>query len=93
MTDPLLPTGDGHTELTDEDRDGLIPTYISTRGELYEAEQRNIASHVDHQQRQGTGRLHLCEWAAAAIADLIEPTHRMQSGHRLLAVGSESPNC
>lgn len=40
--DPLLPTGDGHTELTDEDRDGLIPTYISTRGELYEAEQRNI---------------------------------------------------
>ena len=43
MMDPLLPTGDGHTELTDEDRDGLIPTYISTRGELYEAEQRNIA--------------------------------------------------
>lgn len=43
MTDPLLPTGDGHTELTDEDREGLIPSYISTRGELYEAEQRNIA--------------------------------------------------
>lgn len=43
MTDPLLPTGEGHTELTAEDRDGLIPTYISTRGELYEAEQRNIA--------------------------------------------------
>ncbi len=43
MTDPLLPTGDGHTELTDEDRDGLIPTYISTRGELYEAEQKSIA--------------------------------------------------
>lgn len=43
MTDPLLATGDGHTELTDEDRDGLIPTYISTRGELYEAEQKSIA--------------------------------------------------
>ena len=43
MTDPPLPIGDGHTQLTDEDRDGLIPTYISTRGELYEAEQRNIA--------------------------------------------------
>lgn len=43
MTDPLLPIGDGHTELTDEDRDGLIPTYISTRGELYEAEQKSIA--------------------------------------------------
>lgn len=41
--DPLLPIADGHTELTEEDRDGLIPTYISTRGELYEAEQRNIA--------------------------------------------------
>lgn len=43
MTDPLLPVGDGHTELTEEDREGLIPTYISTRGELFEAEQRNIA--------------------------------------------------
>ena len=43
MTDPLLPTGDGHTDLTDEDSDGLIPTYISTRGELYEAEQKSIA--------------------------------------------------
>jgi Fic-DOC domain mobile mystery protein B len=41
--DPLLPAGDGHTELTEEDRNGLIPTYISTRGELYEAEQRSIA--------------------------------------------------
>jgi Fic-DOC domain mobile mystery protein B len=43
MMDPLLPTGDGHTELTEDDRIDLIPTYISTRGELYEAEQRNIA--------------------------------------------------
>lgn len=43
MMDPLLPTGDGHTELTEEDRIDLVPTYISTRGELYEAEQRNIA--------------------------------------------------
>jgi Fic-DOC domain mobile mystery protein B len=43
MTDPLLPIDDGHTELTDEDRDGLIPSYISTRGELHEAEQKSIA--------------------------------------------------
>lgn len=43
MTDPLLPVGDGHTELTEEDRLGLIPTYIATRGELFDAEQRNIA--------------------------------------------------
>jgi Fic-DOC domain mobile mystery protein B len=44
VTDPLVPIGDGHTELTDDDREGLIPTYITTRGELNEAEQRNIAA-------------------------------------------------
>ncbi len=43
MTDALDPVGDGHTGLSDEDRLGLIPSYISTRGELFEAEQRNIA--------------------------------------------------
>lgn len=43
MTDPLLPNGDGHTELSEDERLGLIPTYITTRGELFEAEQRNIA--------------------------------------------------
>lgn len=43
MSDALLPVGDGHTELTDEDSEGLIPTYITTRGELFDAEQRNIA--------------------------------------------------
>ena len=42
MADPLLPLGDGHTELTDDDREGLLPSYISTRGELNDAEQRNI---------------------------------------------------
>jgi len=43
MIDPLVPLSDGHTELSEEDRLGLIPTYIATRGELFEAEQRNIA--------------------------------------------------
>lgn len=43
MTIPHLPTGDGRTELSEEDRLGLIPTYIATRGELFEAEQRSIA--------------------------------------------------
>jgi Fic-DOC domain mobile mystery protein B len=38
----LVPVGDGHTELPEEDRLGLIPTYIATRGELFDAEQRNI---------------------------------------------------
>jgi Fic-DOC domain mobile mystery protein B len=43
VIDPLVPLGDGHTELSEEDRLGLIPTYIATRGELFDAEQRNIA--------------------------------------------------
>lgn len=43
MIDPLLPIGDGHTELSEEDRLGLIPTHIATRGELFDAEQTNIA--------------------------------------------------
>ena len=43
MIDPLVPPGDGHTDLSDEDRFGLVPTYIATRGELNDAEQRNIA--------------------------------------------------
>lgn len=42
MTDPLLPVGDGHTELSEDDRIGLLPTFIATRGELFDAEQRNI---------------------------------------------------
>lgn len=43
MTFEILPIGDGHTELSAEDAEGLIPAFISTRGELFEAEQRNIA--------------------------------------------------
>ena len=43
MIDPLVPLGDGHTELSEEDRLGLIPSYIATRGDLFDAEQRNIA--------------------------------------------------
>lgn len=42
MIDPLLPIGDEHTELSEEDRLGLIPTQIATRGELFDAEQTNI---------------------------------------------------
>lgn len=42
MIDPLHPSGDGQTPLSEESREGLIPTHISTLGDLYEAEQRNI---------------------------------------------------
>ncbi len=37
-----MPIGEGHTELSPEDHDGLIPSYIATRGDLFDAEQRNI---------------------------------------------------
>lgn len=46
MSDALVPIGDGHTGLSEDDRLGLIPTYIATRGELFEAEQRNIAEGI-----------------------------------------------
>jgi Fic-DOC domain mobile mystery protein B len=43
MTDePLGPQDDNATELTPEEREGLIPSYITTRDELNEAEQANI---------------------------------------------------
>lgn len=41
-SDPLLPPGDGHTPLGEDDRQGLKLSYITTRGELNEAEQENI---------------------------------------------------
>lgn len=43
MTDALSPTGDGHTVLSEEDREGLIPSHIVTRGDLFDAELRNNA--------------------------------------------------
>ncbi len=43
MIDWFPEQGDGHTDLSEEERRGLIPTYIATRADLYDAEQRNIA--------------------------------------------------
>ncbi len=40
--EPILPIGDGHTPLGDDDRWGLKLSYITTRGELNEVEQDNI---------------------------------------------------
>ncbi len=42
MTGPLEEQDDASTPLTVEERDGLIPSYITLRGELNEAEQANI---------------------------------------------------
>lgn len=44
MSDPLLPVGDGDTEVPDDDRASLIPSYIATLGELHAAEFENIAT-------------------------------------------------
>ena len=42
MTDPLEEQDDAATPLSDEEREGLIPSYITLRGELNDAEQANI---------------------------------------------------
>ncbi|MCU7837961.1 MAG: mobile mystery protein B [Candidatus Thiodiazotropha sp. (ex Troendleina suluensis)] len=42
MTDPLADQDDAATPLDDEEREGLIPSYITLRSELNEAEQANI---------------------------------------------------
>ena len=58
MTAPLVPQDDGGTKLTGEEREGLIPSYITLRSELNEAEQANI--------------LEAEEWAFARKRDLLE---------------------
>jgi Fic-DOC domain mobile mystery protein B len=40
--DPLAEQDDASTPLSSEEREGLIPSYITLRGELNEAEQQNI---------------------------------------------------
>ena len=42
MIDPLIEQDDGSTPLTEEEREQLIPSYITLRRELNEAEQANI---------------------------------------------------
>jgi Fic-DOC domain mobile mystery protein B len=42
MTDPLIEEDDGSTPLTEEEREQLVPSYITLKRELNEAEQANI---------------------------------------------------
>jgi len=42
VTDLLAPQNDSGTALSEEEREGLIPSYIALRSELNEAEQANI---------------------------------------------------
>ena len=57
MTGPLELQDDGNTPLSDEEREGLIPSYITLRSELNEAEQANI--------------LEAEEWAFARKRDVL----------------------
>ena len=43
MTNWRFPQEDGHTPLSEEDRQGLLLSHIATRNDLNDAEQRNIA--------------------------------------------------
>lgn len=61
MSDPLLEQDDAATPLAPEEREGLIPSYITLRRELNEAEQANI--------------LQAGEWALARKRDVLtEPS-------------------
>ena len=57
MTGPLDDQDDAATPLDEEEKEGLIPSYITMRGELNEAEQANI--------------LEAAEWALARKRDVL----------------------
>ena len=60
MSDPLIEQDDAATPLAPEEREGLIPSYITLRRELNEAEQANI--------------LEAGEWALARKRDVLTET-------------------
>lgn len=72
MSDPLGPQDDTATPLSPEERDGLIPSYITLRSELNAAEQDNI--------------LEAETWAFRRRRDVLDETflnnlHRRMFGH------------
>ena len=60
MSDLLAPQDDGATELSPEEREALIPSYITTHAELNEAEQSNI--------------LEAHEWSYGRKRDVLDET-------------------
>jgi Fic-DOC domain mobile mystery protein B len=72
MSDPLMERDDASTPFSDEEREGLIPSYITLRGELNEAEQANI--------------LEAREWAFSRKRDVLDvkfldKLHKRMFGH------------
>ena len=51
--DPLLPRGDGHTPVDDDDLVYLKLSYVTTRGELNAAEQRSILAAIAQRRQPG----------------------------------------
>ena len=72
MSDPLLPEDDGQTPLTQEELEGLIPSHITLRGELNEAEQANIIQ----AQNWAYGRKN-----KVLNADFLNDLHKRMFGH------------
>lgn len=66
----LFETGDGETPIGPDEREGLRPSWIATRGELNEAEQRNILS----------GQA----WAFARRRDVLTETFLRELHRRML---------
>lgn len=52
MSDPLIEQSDGSTPLTPEELEELVPSYISIRSELNEAEQANISGAEEWARRR-----------------------------------------
>lgn len=69
MSDPLLEKDDASTPLTHEEREGLIPSYITLRSELNEAEQANI--------------LEAEEWAFSRKRDVLDERFLMNLHNRM----------
>ncbi len=67
MSGPFDPQDDAATPLDEEEKDGLIPSYITTRGELNEAEQAGI--------------LEAAEWAFSRKRDVLDE-HFLNNLHR-----------
>jgi len=57
VSDPLLPQDEASTPLTDEEREGLKLSYVTTRGDLNAAEQDNILKAETRYLRRKTNKV------------------------------------
>lgn len=82
--------GDGQTPLTDEDRAGLIPTWVATRGDLDEVEQDNIVrARAVWLKRNHTVEELLDDLAVRTLHhDMVAKVWRWAGRYRLTAVNS-----